>query len=190
MALFRNLPRQLLRWATPLLVAGSTHAAPACPATLQHTLPRLQDEAPQALCQYAGRVLLVVNTASYCGFTDQYAGLEILHRRFQGRGFAVLGFPSNDFAQEGGSNRSIADFCANTYGVQFPMFAKSTVRGANASPFYRELARQAGSAPAWNFHKYLLDRSGRVVAAWGSRTLPSDPVLVEQLERELARPVP
>src|SRR4051812_28648240 len=100
------------------LPSVASAAAPAgCPALLQHTFPRLQDEKPQDLCQYAGRVLLVVNTASYCGFTPQYEGLEKLHARYAARGLAVLGFPSNDFAQESGSNKDIADFCENTFGV-------------------------------------------------------------------------
>ena len=95
---------------------------------------RLQDEKPQALCQYAGQVVLVVNTASYCGFTSQYKGLETLYTRYKDRGLVVLGFPSNDFSQEPDSNSRIADFCENTYGVKFPMFAKTAVRGSEALP--------------------------------------------------------
>ena len=114
--------------------------APACPATLNHQFPRLQDEKPQSLCQYSGKVLLVVNTASYCGFTPQYEGLEKLHARYKDRGLVVLGFPSNDFAQEKGSNKEIAEFCENTFGVQFPMFAMSSVRGRDANPLFKELA--------------------------------------------------
>ncbi|AVS76083.1 glutathione peroxidase [Paracidovorax cattleyae] len=173
--------------------AQSASAAPApspkeaapCPAVLRHTMPRLQDEAPQDLCQYKGQVLLVVNTASYCGFTGQYEGLEALHARYKTQGFAVLGFPSNDFAQETGSNAQIADFCSNTFGVRFPMFAKSSVKGADASPFYRELAAQAGEAPRWNFHKYLLDRNGRVVGSFGSSVVPDDPKIVRAVEQQL-----
>ncbi len=134
--------------STPAAPAEPAKPAPACPATLRHTMPRLQDEAPQDLCQYRGQVLLVVNTASYCGFTGQYEGLEALHARYKTQGFAVLGFPSNDFAQETGSNAQIADFCSNTFGVRFPMFAKSSVKGGGASPFYRELAAQAGRGAA------------------------------------------
>ena len=152
---------------------------------LRHTLPRLQDESPQPLCQYAGQVLLVVNTASYCGYTNQYQGLEALHARYKAQGFAVLGFPSNDFAQETGSNAQIADFCSNTFGVRFPMFAKSSVKGAEASAFYRELAAQAGEAPRWNFHKYLLDRQGRVVASFGSAVAPDAPQIIRAIEKQL-----
>lgn len=167
--------------------AGATPEA-ACPPLLQHTLPRLQDEKPQSLCQYRGRVLLVVNTASYCGFTPQYAALEKLHARLQHRGFAVLGFPSNDFAQEKGSNQEIAQFCENTFGVRFPMFASSAVRGSDANPLFRQLAQQTGRAPLWNFHKYLIGRDGKVVAQYSSMTRPDDPALVALIERQLALP--
>ncbi|NNU44896.1 glutathione peroxidase [Ramlibacter montanisoli] len=161
-------------------------SAAACPALLQHTFPRLQDEKPQSLCQYSGQVLLVVNTASYCGFTPQYEGLEKLHSRYRERGLVVLGFPSNDFAQEKGSNKEIADFCENTFGVKFPMFGKSAVRGSDANPLFRELARQTGRQPLWNFHKYLVGRDGKVVAHYSSLTKPDDPDLVKALERQLA----
>lgn len=159
----------------------------ACPALLQHTFPRLQDEKPQPLCQYAGKVLLVVNTASFCGFTPQYEGLEKLHARYQAAGLVVLGFPSNDFAQEKGSNREIAEFCENTFGVRFPMFGASAVRGHDANPLFRALAAQSGRAPLWNFHKYLVGRDGKVIANYSSLTKPEDPALVRALEQALAR---
>ena len=176
----------LLLFALLLPAAASAQAA-SCPAALNHTFPRLQDEKPQSLCQYAGKVLLVVNTASYCGFTPQYKGLEELHGKYSGRGLVVLGFPSNDFAQEKGSNKDIADFCENTFGVKFPMFAKSAVRGADANPLFKQLAAQGGRAPLWNFHKYLVSRDGKVVDNYSSLTRPDDPALVRTLERELAR---
>lgn len=162
----------------------------SCPALLQQTFPRLQDEKPQSLCQYSGQVVLVVNTASYCGFTGQYKGLEDLYARYKDQGFVVLGFPSNDFAQETGSNQQIADFCENTYGVKFPMFAKSRVTGAQASSFYRQLAQQAGQAPGWNFHKYLLGRDGRVVDSYASRVAPDSRNLLRAIEQALAKPAP
>jgi glutathione peroxidase len=140
---------------------------------------------------YAGQVLLVVNTASKCGFTPQYEGLEALHARFKGRGFAVLGFPSNDFmGQEPGSEKQIQEFCTLTYGVKFPMFEKVHVRGRNATPLYRQLAAETGQAPGWNFHKYLVDRRGRVVASFGSKVAPDDPALQAKLEALLAAPRP
>lgn len=168
--------------------AAPQHATSACPALLNQQFPRLQDEKPQSLCQYAGKVLLVVNTASYCGFTPQYQGLEELYGRYRGRGLVVLGFPSNDFAQERGSNQEIADFCESTFGVKFPMFAKSAVRGGDANPLFRELASRTGQAPRWNFHKYLVARDGTVVAQYSSLTTPQDKALVGQIEKLLGTP--
>lgn len=166
-------------------LAQTVAPAAACPALLQHQPLRLQDEKPQPLCQYAGRVLLVVNTASFCGFTPQYKALEALHARYGSRGLVVLGFPSNDFSQETGNNQQIADFCESTFGVKFPMFAKSVVSGPGASPFWRQLASQAGQAPAWNFHKYLVGRDGRVVAHWPSATAPDSRPVVTEIEKQL-----
>lgn len=162
--------------------AAAAAPAGACPASLNFTFPRLQDEAPQNLCQYAGKVVLVVNTASYCGFTPQYEGLEALHAKYNARGLVVLGFPSNDFSQEPGSEKQIADFCYNTYGVKFPMLGKSHVRGSDANPMYALLAKQTGTAPKWNFYKYLIGRDGKVVASYDSRTKPEDKELVAKIE--------
>jgi glutathione peroxidase len=191
-------PRRGLIVLAGLLLAGvglarAQAAAPSgtgtCPALLQHSFKRLQDEQPQNLCQYAGKVLLVVNTASYCGFTPQYEGLEALHAKYAGRGLVVLGFPSNDFGQqEPGSSREIADFCFNTYGVKFPMFAKSVVVGKQANPLFVSLAQATGKAPGWNFHKYLIDRQGRVLGSFVSDVKPTDPVLIAAIEKALAQP--
>jgi len=167
--------------------AGGASPAPNCPALLRHTVPRLQDEAPQPLCQYAGRVLLVVNTASQCGYTPQYKGLEALHAKYAARGLVVMGFPSNDFGgQEPGDARQIGDTCFNFYGVRFPMFSKVTVKGANAHPFYAQVAQASGQSPGWNFHKYLVDRSGKVVASFKSDVEPEDRRLTAALEKLLA----
>jgi glutathione peroxidase len=162
-------------------------AAGDCPPLLQYSMERLQDEKPQSLCQYSGKVLLVVNTASYCGFTQQYGGLEALYARYKNQGLVVLGFPSNDFAQERGSNKDIADFCESTFGVKFPMFTKTAVTGRGAHPFYKRLASEAGSSPRWNFYKYLVGRDGQVVGAYGSTTGPQDARLVKQIEQLLAK---
>lgn len=167
------------------IVPVASPAASACPPILQHTFPRLQDEKPQPLCQYTGHVVLVVNTASFCGFTSQYKGLEALDKRFRARGLVVLGFPSNDFSQESGSNQEIADFCENTFGVKFPMFAKSSVRGAEANPLFRQLSAQSGTSPKWNFYKYLIGRDGKVVGAWSSLTEPTDRDFLREVERQL-----
>lgn len=163
-------------------------SATPCPVLLDRTMARLQDDAPQQLCQYAGRVALVVNTASYCGYTRQYEGLEALFRAYRSRGFVILGFPSNDFGQqEPGSASQIADLCFNTYGVAFPMFAKTVVSGPKADPFFAALAKSAGSAPKWNFHKYLIGRDGSVLAAYPSAIEPNDATLRRDLERALGR---
>jgi len=159
-----------------------------CPALLQHSFNRLQDDKPQPLCQYAGKVLLVVNTASYCGFTPQYEGLEALHAKYGPRGLVVMGFPSNDFAQEPGNGEQIADLCFNTYGVKFPMFAKSSVVGPQANALFVALAQATGKAPGWNFHKYLVDRRGKPVAAYGSRVTPDDAALRGAIEKALVSP--
>ena len=175
--------------AASLAQAQTSPAKPAsdCPALLQHSMDRLQDEKPQSLCQYSGKVLLVVNTASFCGFTQQYAGLEALHARFKDQGLVVLGFPSNDFSQERGSNKEIAEFCESTFGVKFPMFTKTSVTGRDAHPFFKRLASESGSSPRWNFYKYLVGRDDKVVAAYGSTTGPQDARLVKQIEQLLAK---
>jgi glutathione peroxidase len=171
-----------------LFAALPATAAESCPPLLNHSFPSLQDQKPQSLCQWQGKVLLVVNTASYCGFTSQYDGLEQLYARLRERGLVVVGFPSNDFGeQEPGSNREIAEFCRLTYGVQFPMFAKATVVGKNASPFYAQLARATGDAPQWNFHKYLIDRSGTRVLSFGSRVKPDDRELLARIDEFLGK---
>lgn len=141
--------------------------------------------------RYGGDVVLVVNTASKCGFTPQFEGLEALHAKYQGKGFAVLGFPSGDFKeQEFDDEAAIREFCTLTYGVKFPMFEKSHVIGPQASGLYRALARDAGEAPKWNFHKYLIGRDGRLIASYGSKTVPDDRQLVAAIERALAAPRP
>ena len=160
--------------------------APACPTILKQEFARLQDDAPQNLCQYAGKVVLVVNTASYCGFTSQYEGLEALYAKYQSKGLVVLGFPSNDFGkQEPGSSKEIADFCFNTYGVKFPMFAKSEVVGDKRNPLYAALYHATKSAPKWNFHKYLIDRNGKVVESFWSTVAPDNSRLVGAIEKAL-----
>jgi glutathione peroxidase len=172
--------------ATPAVSAqGAGTSANRCAPLLDHTVARLQDGAPQSLCQYSGKVLLIVNTASFCGYTPQYTGLEALHQRYAARGLVVMGFPSNDFNQEPKGNKDIAEFCFDTYGVKFPMFAKTTVVGANAHPLYRQLAAASGQPPRWNFHKYLVDRKGQVVASLPSKVEPNDKELIQRIEKLL-----
>ncbi len=166
--------------------AGPPAAAPAaCPALLNHAAARLQDDKPQNLCQYAGKVLLIVNTASYCGFTSQFEGLEALNARYGPRGLVVMGFPSNDFKQEDGDAKKTAEVCFNTYGVKFPMFAVGPVRGSDAQPLFRQLAAATGRQPSWNFNKYLVDREGKAVAHFGSMTGPGSSTITAAIEQAL-----
>lgn len=188
--LARSWQRRLLGvFALVLLALGpQAWAKASCPTLLNHTFARLQDDVPQSLCQYQGNVILVVNTASYCGFTSQYEGLEKLYAKYKDRGLVVLGFPSNDFGnQEPGSNKEIAEFCSNTFGVKFPMLAKTSVKGSNANPLFKQLAKQAES-PGWNFHKYILDRDGKLVRSFSSLVGPSDRRLTAEIERALSAP--
>jgi glutathione peroxidase len=167
-------------------IAPAAAIAGTCPPLLDHTFASLQDGKPMPLCQYAGKVILVVNTASYCGFTSQYDGLEKLYARLKDKGLVVLGFPSNDFGeQEPGSDKEIADFCRLTYGVQFPMAGKTVVKGKEANPFYLQLAEVTGSRPKWNFHKYLINRDGTQVVAYTSLTKPDDKDLLRKIDEFL-----
>ena len=185
-------PPETARAAT-LLAAGPAAETPAaasdaeCPVLLRHTFNSLQTGKPQSLCQYKGKVLLVVNTATYCGYTHQYEGLEALYRKYKDRGLVVLGFPSNDYgSQEPGTNREIAEFCRTTYGIEFPMFEKVTGVRVVANPLYAELAARTGQAPQWNFHKYLVDRSGNRVQSFGSDVEPGQREFATAIERLLA----
>ncbi len=164
-------------------------AAPAnCPPLLDHRFPALLTGKPQSLCDYSGKVVLVVNTASACGYTPQYQGLEALYKRYAARGLVVVGFPSNDFGgQESGSNKEVADFCQVNYGVSFPMVEKMVVNGPRAHPLYVALAQQTGSVPQWNFHKYLIDRNGAKVMGFASTIDPGSPRMTREIERLLAQ---
>lgn len=176
----------------PAALAGVDGAAAGgdCPALLDHRVEDIRGRTVD-LCAFAGRVLLVVNTASQCGFTPQYEDLEALHERYREEGLVVMGFPSNDFGgQEPGDNADIAEFCEENYGVRFPMFAKVTVRGADQLPFFAGLTatRRRGVRPGeirWNFEKFLLDREGELVGRYRSRVEPTDRVVVAALESAL-----
>lgn len=171
-----------------LLVVG---AAVAGDNLLDHRYRPLAGKDQVDLQQrYAGEVLLIVNTASKCGYTPQFEALEALYARYKAEGFAVLGFPSGDFKnQEFEDEDKIREFCTLTYGVQFPMFEKVHVVGEQATPLYRQLAAAAGQAPEWNFHKYLVGRDGRLVASWASATEPDDPAIVAAIEQALKEPL-
>lgn len=164
------------------------------PATLFEIEARRLGGRTESLEGYRGQVLLIVNTASRCGYTPQLEGLQALYDRYRERGFSVLGFPSNDFAgQEPGTDAEIGAFCRSNYGVEFPMFSKVRVTGADAHPIYAyltSLAEPVGGPVQWNFQKYLIDRHGVVVARYASKVRPQDPALVGEIERLLAEPRP
>ncbi len=185
-AMFRQCLRALLLAVGLMAGFSTTAAAGECPELLNYKFNRLQDDSPQNLCQYSGKVVLVVNTASYCGFTSQYEGLEKLYANYKDKGLVVLGFPSNDFSQEPGNNKEIADFCYNTYGVKFPMFAKTSVKGKEANALFAALVKAGAKAPSWNCNKYLIDREGKLVAGYGSTTRPDEKTFVSALEKALA----
>jgi len=190
-----SLPRRgpvLPRLLGSLLVAASLALPVMASAAglLDIAYRPLAGKDPVNLAQrYHGRVLLVVNTASKCGFTPQYEGLEALQKSYSARGLSVLGFPSNDFkGQEPGDEKDIQEFCTLTYGVKFPMFEKVHVVGDQATPLYKGLTAATGVAPGWNFHKYLIGRDGTVIAQFPSRVKPDDKELVAAIERALAAP--
>jgi glutathione peroxidase len=187
-----QMTRKLLVMSTLMLSAVFPFSAFAkdganCPETLNFTMRTLAGDEQVNLCdKYSGKVVLVVNTASKCGYTYQYDGLEALYRQYKDRGLVVLGFPSNDFgAQEPGNEKQIATFCRLTYGVEFPMFEKTRAAERNADPLYKTLGDLAGEYPRWNFHKYLLDRNGKLVASYSSHVEPKSPQVVHAIEKLL-----
>lgn len=160
-------------------------SANQCPKALDFEIKRLGEDKVENLCDYKGNVILVVNTASKCGFTPQYEGLEKLYSEKKDKGFVVLGFPSHDFYQEPAPEQDIKDFCNLTYDVKFPMFTKVNVRGAKAHPFYKNLAKETNSTPKWNFWKYLIDKDGKVVKSYSMVTNPNGDKLVSMIDKLL-----
>lgn len=172
---------------TTLFASAAVHAA-TCPPLLDRTMKDIEGN-PQSLCAYAGKVILVVNTASHCGYTGQYKGLQALYDKYRKQGFVVLGFPANDFAgQEPGSNAQIRDFCETNYSVDFPLFSKVGVLASNANPLHEALARATGERPRWNFHKYVIDRSGTRVRSFASQVAPESKDMVQTIESMLKAP--
>jgi glutathione peroxidase len=173
------LARLLIVFALP-----ATAAAAQCGPLLSHWVDDILG-GKEDLCQYAGKVVVVVNTASYCGYTPQYKGLQALNEKYKSRGLVILGFPSNDFgAQEPGSNKEIAEFCDRTYAVKFPMFAKTSVK-EGASPLFDGLAHATGERPRWNFHKYVISRDGATVASFASKVEPESAEFTRKVEELL-----
>ena len=170
-----------------MLISPSSFSVQSCPALLNHEVRKLGSSETINLCdEYAGKVILVVNTASKCMFTSQYDGLEKLYQQKKDSGLVVLGFPSNDFgSQEPGSEENIQKFCRINYGVQFPMFRKVKVTGNDAHPFYRDLREVSGKTPRWNFHKYLIGRDGELISSYASWTGPNSNKLLKAIDRAL-----
>ena len=171
-----------------VLLAGTMLGA----SVHDYTLPSIEGK-PAPLAQYKGKVALIVNVASQCGFTPQYSGLQKLYEKYQSRGFVVLGFPANNFGgQEPGSNEEIRQFCSRRYNVTFPMYAKISVQGSDQAPLYRYLTdRQAhpetGGDVKWNFTKFLVDGDGRVIGRFEPSVAPESPELVQAIEKALGR---
>jgi glutathione peroxidase len=158
----------------------------ACPDVLNHEMRKLRSKETVQLCEaYAGKPVLMINTASHCGFTPQFKGLEALYQEYKDQGLIVAGFPSDSFNQEADSEDKTAEMCYVNYGVTFDMYSEIPVKGDDAHPLFVELAEAQG-APRWNFTKYLVDADGKVVAKWGSRTAPDDPELRKAIETALA----
>ncbi len=173
-----------MQWlAAPLILLGlmAVQLAHACPALLDHRFTSLQGKTLN-LCEYANRPILIVNTASKCGYTPQFDKLEALYKQYGKRGLVVLGFPSNDFNQELASNKEIATFCRLTYAIEFPMIEQGAVSGAKASPLFRALAATSGEAPQWNFHKYLIAPDGKTVYGFRSAVEPDAPEIMSRLK--------
>lgn len=170
-----------------LICSEGNVGANECPALLNHRMKTLSGTT-QDLCAFGGQVILAVNTASYCGYTNQYEALQALHEKYRGQGLVVVGFPANDFGmQEPGTNAEVADFCERTFKVKFPMMEKSAVVGAQANPVFAGLAKATGEVPRWNFHKYLISRDGKVVRSFASKAAPDSAEMVAEIELQLIR---
>ena len=169
----------------PLLLLLVSFYTEACSDLLNTEMRVLDSSEKVNLCQYTDQVVLVVNVASRCGYTYQYSSLQKLYEDYKDNGFVVLGVPSRDFMQEYSDEGDVAEFCSTEYGVDFPMFATSKVRGTKANPLYKKLIAQSGVAPSWNFNKYLVSREGKVISTFGSRVKPDSPELISKIEELL-----
>ncbi|WP_107852124.1 glutathione peroxidase [Oceanimonas marisflavi] len=170
---------------TALFCSSAMATEPNTAALYEHQLPRLHSDTTLDMRQFAGQPLLVVNTASHCGFTGQFEGLEALHQQYKDQGLKVVGFPSNDFKQEAKSEAEAAEMCFVNYGVTFDMAAPVSVKGDDAHPIFREITRQTGKQPRWNFYKFVIDREGRVTEVFSSITGPESKRLKAAIEQVL-----
>lgn len=152
----------------------------SCSALYNHQLTTLEGKAFD-LCDYQDKPILVVNTASKCGFTPQFEALEKMYKKYKAQGLLVIGFPSNDFRQDPGDNKQIGDFCRMTYGVEFPMMSKSAVRGSDVNSFYKQLIKKTGTKPKWNFYKYVIAPGGKKVTVFSSLTKPGSAKVMKEI---------
>jgi glutathione peroxidase len=171
----------------PMSTSANTPVKQICGAGTSFEHRRLDSVVTENICEaHSGKVMLIVNTASRCAFTDQYEGLEKLYEKYRDRGLVVIGFPSNDFGnQESGDEKSIKNFCRLNYGVSFPMYEKISIKNDNADPLYTALSSASGTKPRWNFHKYLIDRDGHVAGSYGSIVKPESRVITDTIEKLL-----
>jgi glutathione peroxidase len=167
-----------------IAMCASQLASAACPEIYNHQFTTLQGKKID-LCDYQNKPILVVNTASKCGFTPQFEALEGMYKKYKAQGLLVIGFPSNDFRQDPGDNKAIGDFCKMTYGVQFPMVTKSSVTGANANSFYKQLAAKTGVAPQWNFYKYVILPGAKDIYAFESTVTPDSAEIMGKIKPSL-----
>ena len=166
-----------------MVMSSSTGMAASCATVLDHQLNNIKGESAN-LCQYSGKVVMVVNTASKCGYTPQYEGLQKVYDKYKDQGLVILGVPSNDFGkQEPGSNADVAEFCERLFKVKFPMLEKAVVTAPSANPLHEALAKASGQRPKWNFHKYIVSRDGKEVLSFGSNIAPT----AEELDKALVR---
>jgi glutathione peroxidase len=169
------------------LFSWGNGAAPISVNTIYEFTVETLDGREQALSEYSGKVVMIVNVASKCGLTPQYVQLQQIYDRYQERGLVILGFPANNFmGQEPGSNEQIAEFCQKNYGVSFPMFSKISVKGGDTHPLFQYLKQETGESPEWNFHKYLVNKQGKPVKSIAATTKPDDPAVIAEIERLLA----
>ncbi|MBU1308277.1 MAG: glutathione peroxidase [Gammaproteobacteria bacterium] len=178
-------------WLSAAAFAATMLAMPVmagqCGDILGHSMQQLNSRESVDLCDsYKGKTILVVNTASKCGFTKQFEGLEALYQQYQDKGLVILGFPSDSFKQEYDDAEKTAEVCYLTYGVKFPMFASSKVKGDQANPVFKALIAKTGESPSWNFNKYLVSADEQTVKHFGSRTAPDDKAFIAELEKMLA----
>ena len=168
-----------------IIVLCTSFYSYSCSNLLNTDLRLLDSSEEQNLCEYQDNVLLIVNVASRCGYTYQYASLQKLYEKYKDQGFVVLGVPSRDFFQEYSDETDVAEFCSTEYGVNFPMFSTSKVTGKKANPLYKKLLEESGVSPRWNFNKYLISKEGKVVSTYGSKVKPDSKELIDEIEKLL-----